>query len=185
MKNIPRILFCSLLLLLPASVQASVSGMNVTVSDAAGQLVYRGTTNADGTFSTGRIARGNYVVQLNARGASVARGEYAIVIGAGKHKVVAESVAGEKFVGGGVAMRVRAAGGTRISGQVAQGGADAVRARIVDGRRYVLAYPPVGSNLGPRWIEEGTPSPFNTVRYSYDSVRDLQDRGAGIPRRTR
>lgn len=185
MKNIPRILFGSLLLLTAASVQGSVGGMDVTVSDAAGLLAYRGKTNADGTFSTARIKRGNYVVQLNARDESVRGGEYAVVVGAGRHKVVAESVAGEKFVRGGVAMRVKATGGTRISGQIAEDGSTALGTRIVNGRRYVLLGAPIGSNLGPRWVEEGTPSPFNVVRYSYDSVRDLQDRGAGIPRRGR
>lgn len=184
MKNMSRgLLLCSFLLLLAASVQARVGGMDVTVSDSAGRLAYRGQTDADGTFSTGRIAPGKYVVQLNARDASVRDGEYAIVVGAGRHKVVADSVAGEKFVRGGVAMRVKAPGGTRISGQVAEGASAVLGRRIVDGRRYVLTVGLIGTNLGPRWVEEGTPAPYNIVRYSYDSVRDLQDRGAGMPRR--
>jgi hypothetical protein len=184
MKNMHRcILLCSFLLLLSSSVQASVRGIDVTVSDVGGRLAYRGKTNADGTFSTDRIAPGNYVVQFNAKAASVAADEYAIVVGAGRHKVVAESVAGEKFVGGGVAMRLKAPAGTRISGQVAQGRADGRGLRIVNGRRYVLATVPMGSNLGPRWVEEGTPSHLHVVRYNIDTVRDLQDRGAGMARR--
>ena len=177
------ILLGSFLLLFASSVQADVGGIDVTVSDSEGRLGYRGKTTGDGTFSTGRIAPGNYVVQFKDADASVRDGEYAIVVGAGRNKVVAESVAGEKFVGGGVAMRVKAAAGTQISGQVAQGRADALGARIVNGRRYVLAAVPIGSNVGPRWVEEGTALPLNIVRYSLDSVRELQDRGSGMARR--
>ena len=182
-KMLRGVLLGSFLLLLVPSVQASVRGMEVTVSDSEGRLAYRGTTRADGSFSTGHIAPGKYVVQFKSWDGSVAGDEYAVVVGAGRHKVVAESVAGEKFVGGGVAMRVKAAPGTRISGQVAQGAANALGVRIVDGRRYVLASGVVGTNLGPRWVEEGTPPPMNIVRYSLDSVRELQDRGSGMARR--
>ena len=184
MKKMPRgVLLCSFLLLVASSVQAAISAMNVTVSDADGRLTYRGKTDADGTFSTGRIAPGNYVVQFNGKGGSVAAGEYAIVVGAGRHKVVAESVTGEKLVGGGVAMRLKAPAGTRISGQVAQGRADALGTRIVNGRRYVLAVASIGSNLGPRWVEEGAPSDLNVRRYNIDTIRELQDRGAGMAHR--
>ena len=139
--------------------------------------------SADGTFATGPIAPGNYVVQFKGKDAANDDAAYAIVVGAGRHKVVAYSVRGDKFASGGIAMRVKAPAGTRISGQVAEGAANALGARFANGRRYVLAYAPIGSNVGPRWVEEGTPPSWNVVRYSNDTMRELQDRGAGMARR--
>ena len=151
--------------------------MDVIVVDAKSNLAYRGRLAADGSFSTGTLRPGNYVVQFNARG-GVPRENYAIVVGAGRNKVVAESVNGGKFADGGVAMRVKVPSGARIVGHVATGGAEAAGVKIINGRRYVLAFESIGSHLGARWVEEGTKSSRNIIYWDREAVQEMQDRGS-------
>jgi hypothetical protein len=48
-------------------------------------------------------------------------GQYSIIIAAGKKKVVADSIAGAKFLSGGVALRVDVGAGLGIVGHVSAG----------------------------------------------------------------
>lgn len=160
---------------------AATPSINVTVADASGKVAYKGKTAANGTFSTGKLQPGNYVVQFNSDNA---KGDYAIVVSAGKKKVTADSVAGGKFAKGGVAMKVDNSAGVNISGQVAEAVkngestlADGTKVKVVNGKRYVWVSGGTGSNLGGRWVEEGTPEARNVGRLSTDSVRSIQDRG--------
>jgi hypothetical protein len=110
------------LLLVAASVaHGAVPPLNVTVSDSAGKAAFKGTTKSDGDFATAKLQPGNYVVQFTTTNSSVRNGQYSIVVGAGKKKVVANAVAGEKLLGGGVAMRVEVGAGLNIVGQVVLG----------------------------------------------------------------
>lgn len=140
-----------------------VRNVDVTISDGAGRLAYRGQTDGNGVFVSGQIAPGNYVVQFNAKNAPPNRNDYAIYAAAGRHRIVADAVAGAKLAGAGVAMRVKATGKTVILGQVVAGGVDALGTRIVNGKRYVLVAPRTG-DLGPRWVEEGTDTGRNVTR---------------------
>jgi hypothetical protein len=142
---------CAVVGLVASDAHGNVSGMDVTVSDAAGRPVYRGKTDAAGAFGTGRVAPGVYVVQLNAKKVALDRNDYGIFAAGGTHRVVADAVEGAKFASGGVAMRLKLKTATPIIGQVALG------TKIVDGTRYILMAPQTGSNIGPRWVEEGTP----------------------------
>jgi|GEM_PF-1360539 len=117
MKNLfPRFGLC-LFLVAASFANAGVPSMNVTVSDSTGKAAFKGATKADGSFATANLLPGNYVVQFTAKNSSV-KGQYSIVVAAGKKKVVADAVAGEKFLGGGVAMRVEVGAGLNIIGQV-------------------------------------------------------------------
>jgi hypothetical protein len=97
---------------------AGVPSMDVTVSDSTGKAAFKGATKADGGFATNKLQPGNYVVQFAAKNPSIKGGQYSIVVAAGKKKVVANAVAGERFLGGGVAMKVEVGAGLNIIGQV-------------------------------------------------------------------
>jgi hypothetical protein len=185
MKNITRkILLPFVLVAASAAYGASVPTMDVTVSDSNGYLAFRGRTASNGTFATGRLKPGKYVVQFNARGAAVQQENFALVVAAGKQKVVAEDVDGSKFAEGGVAMRVNVGPSLNITGQVATetaGGLASLEGRkikVMNGKRYVWIGEETGSNMGGRWVEEGTAEERNVVRLSSAGVADLQERGS-------
>ena len=174
-------LFVSLLAAASAVHAAGVPNVEVTVSDAAGRLTYRGKTDANGVFATGRVAPGNYVVQFQTTKAAAKGKDYAIFAAAGRHSVVADAVAGAKFSGGGVAMRLKPAITTPIIGQVALGGVNELRTKIVNGVRYVLLPPETGS-LAPRWVEEGTHPGRNITRLAVDEPSMIKANAAGEAR---
>jgi hypothetical protein len=153
--------------------------MDVTVSDASGKLAYQGRTGSNGTFSTGKLAPGQYVVQFNAQKSAVKGEHYALVVSAGKKKVTAESVEGEKFAAGGVAVKVEVGRGLGITGQVATNMAAMAstdgKVKVINGKRYVWVATETGSGLGGRWVEEGTPSSANLTRMSNDGVHAVQE----------
>jgi hypothetical protein len=118
MKNLlPKFGVC-LFLVAVSVANAGVPPMNVTVSDSTGKAAFKGATQADGGFATTKLQPGNYVVQFTAKNSSMKGGPYSIVVAAGKKKVVANAVASEKFLGGGVAMRVEVGADLNIIGQV-------------------------------------------------------------------
>ena len=158
-----------------------VPNVEVTVSDGAGQLRYRGKTDANGVFATGRIAGGSYVVQFNVRNVAGNRNDYAIFAAAGHQRVVADAVSGAKLAGAGVAMRLKSTTGTLIVGQVAVGGLDALGTKIVNGVRYILA-PPETGDLGPRWVEEGTHSARNITRVKIEDPSMIKGNLSGSAR---
>jgi len=121
MKNLfPHLGLC--LFLAAASVaNAAVPSLNVTVSDSAGKAAFKGTTKGDGEFATAKLKPGSYVVQFATTNSSVKGGQYSIVVAAGTKKVVANAVAGEKLLGGGVAMKVEVGAGLNVAGQVVAG----------------------------------------------------------------
>lgn len=184
MKILTRILAPSLLLLL-ASVAygAGMPILDVTVSNESGNAIYKGKTSANGTFATGNVQPGKYVVQFNSRGAG--SGQYALVISAGKTKVMAEAVPGSKFAQGGVAMRLEAGKGVNITGQVSSGKMAPAKAvkmsgnakiKIVDGKKYIWVGPATGSNIGGHWEEEGRASAQNVQGVDSQSLIDTGGR---------
>ncbi len=161
--------------------------LSVTVSDATGLVAYKGRTNAAGVFATGKLQPGDYVVQFNSSDAT--SGTYALALSAGKQKVTAEAVPGAKFAKGGVAMKVKVGPEMNITGQVWTGKAGTVLAnagntkvRIINGRRYVWLATQTGSNLGGRWVEEGTPEAQYVERMSRQGIDDLQARDLRAPK---
>src|SRR5471032_2895515 len=105
MKKMIRSLAMSFLIVGTAMAYGGIPPMNVTVSDASGKAAFKGATNTSGAFATAKLQPGNYVVQLNSSSSELKGKKYAVVVAAGKKKVSAD-VAGEKFAGGGVAMKV-------------------------------------------------------------------------------
>ena len=81
--------------------------------------------------------------------------QYLVVVSAGKKKVIADAVPGEKFNSGGVAMRVKVGPGLNITGQVASQQsvvlAGSPNVRVINGQRYVWVTNVTGSHLGLCW----------------------------------
>ena len=172
--------FCAGLLVAASAVHAGgVPNVDVTVSNGAGRLTYRGKTDANGVFATGRVAPGNYVVQFQAKKAAANRDDYAIFVAAGRQKIVADAISEAKFSGAGVAVRVKPATRTPIMGQVVLGGVNELRTKIVKGVRYVLRQPETG-DVAPRWVEEGTQSARNLSRIRIDDSAMIKANLSGV-----
>lgn len=153
----------------------AVPAMNVTVSDASGKAAFKGATNAQGTFATANLKPGNYVVQFNSNSAAVKGNHYAIVVSAGKKKVSAAAVPGEKFTGGGVALKVDVGAGLNITGQVATEANGAVK----NGKKMVWIPPQLGSNMRGHWVEEDSAEAVaakNALTLRNSDVQKMQDK---------
>jgi hypothetical protein len=177
MKKLFRSAFV-LALLGAASVSFAAAPVDVTVSDASGRLAYKGRVNAGGTFATGKLQPGEYVVQFNS--GNLPKDDYALVISAGKQKVVADAVGAEKFAAGGVAMKINVGNDLNITGQLTSARAGAVGAkggkvRMINGKRYVWVTSSTGSNLGGRWVEEGSARAENVIKLDENAVRKFQE----------
>jgi hypothetical protein len=105
-------------LVLAAAAHAGTSAIKVCVSDEAGKVAFKSVIDAGTTFGTDNLKAGNYVVQFNSSSGALKENQYLVIVSAGRRKVVADSVSGKKFDGGGVAMRVRVAAGLKIMGQI-------------------------------------------------------------------
>jgi hypothetical protein len=149
MKKMIRSLAMSFLIVGAAMAYGGIPPMNVTVSDASGKAAFKGATNTSGAFATAKLQPGNYVVQFNSSSGELKGKQYAVVIAAGKKKVSAD-VAGEKFAGGGVAMKVDVGAGLNIMGQVAAQTGPVSKG----GKKMVWIAKKTGSNMPGHWAEE-------------------------------
>jgi hypothetical protein len=172
----------AVLLGLTLTAHGSVPSMEVTVFDANGKVAFKAPMSANATFATRNLLPGDYVVQFNTRSATVKDNQYLLVVAAGKKKVIADSVPGAKFTGGGAAMKIRVGPDTRITGQVvdeqptAQG--DGPRKyRVVNGQRFVWVTTELGSNQGGHWVEESLAPARNVIAWKIDDFRNRMDRG--------
>jgi hypothetical protein len=172
-------LLAALVLTAPLSDGGEVAKVDVTVSNEAGKLVYRGNTDSNGVFATKQVPPGNYVIQFNAKSAVLNRNDYAIYAAAGHRRVVADAISGAQLARAGVAMRLKPAVSTPIIGQVALGGVNALGTKIVKGVRYVLL-PPGTGDIGPRWAEEGSPPARNVTRIRVDDPNMIKPPPAGM-----
>ena len=174
-----KLLTCLALTVLLSTAHGGIPGIKVLVSDSSGKVAFKGVTNADATFATGALPAGDYVVQFGSTRAELKGNQYLLVISAGKKKVIADAVAGEQFAGGGVAMRLKVAGGSQIAGQVATQESTLVqgvtKVRVINGERYVWVQSVLGSNLGPHWEAEGIAIARNVGLVSKEKMRKIQD----------
>ena len=172
---------CAILLSIASTTAADVPPMQVTVFDASGKVGFKGATDTNGVFTTPNLQPGNYVVQFNAKNAAAKGNQYLMVISAGKKKVIATDVSGEKFSGGGVAMRINVGAGLKITGQIANdqriASAGSLQYKIVGGQRFVWEAAETGSNVGGRWVEASLAPARQITRWDQDTLRRFQDRG--------
>jgi hypothetical protein len=142
-----------LLLLIAAScADAALPAIKVSVLDASGKDAFKGATDGEGVFTTPNLRPGNYVVQFNSTSLAKKGSHYALVVSAGKKKVVANAISGEMFEGPGVAMRVTVGSGLKIIGQVAPEPAGGFK----NGKKMVWIPRQLRSNLPGHWVEEGS-----------------------------
>ena len=170
MKNMIRSAALSLFCFAVSMAYGGVPAMNVTVSDASGKAAYKGATNSGGTFATAKLTPGNYVVQFNSKSPSVKGNSYAVVVSAGSKKVAANAVPGEKFNGGGVALKVDVGNGLNITGQVAEEKGPTTK----DGKKMVWIPPAVGSNLPGRWVPEDSAEAKTSKARTHMSTKEVQ-----------
>lgn len=169
--------FFALLFSIALTVRGGIPALQATVFDANQKIAFHGPVGSDGSFATRSLPPGKYVVQFKTKNTAARNNLYLLVVSAGTKKVIAAAVPGQKFTGGGVAMKVDVGPSFRIIGQVAQ--EDAVtgqgvsRYRVIDGKRYV--WTTTGSNLGARWVEERLAPALNVVNVTMDNVRTIQD----------
>lgn len=177
MKNTARLSLLVVAFFAASIACGAVPAMNVTVSDASGKANFKGTTDSKGFFATANLPPGNYAVQFVSNSAAVKGNNYSIVVSAGKKKVTAGPVPGEKFAKGGVAMKVDVGPGLNITGQVVTAMSGAVK----DGKRMVWIPPMLGSNLPGRWVDaDSSDAAASKSRgtLSKDAVNRIQESGS-------
>lgn len=176
MKTLARSLFVVLVLFAASFAYGAVPHVKVTVFNSNGAVAYIGATDSNGTFATPSLAPGRYIVQFNSK--NLQDNAYAVVISAGNKKVVANSVAGQQFAGGGIAMKLSVGGGLNITGNV-------ISATNADGSAKVMVWVPqmLGSNMPAHWAEKGSADEMLSRtrgiihRYSLVKMQDHNDRG--------
>jgi hypothetical protein len=158
-----------------------IPSMNVTVFDATEKVVFKQSTGANATFSTGALPAGKYVVQFNTRSGAVKGNQYLLVVSAGQKKVIADAVAGDTLTRGGAAMKIQVGSGLQISGQVLndEGIADASgpKFRTIDGKRYVWVREHTGTNIDGRWVDVTTAPDRTVVLWNKAELQKRMDRG--------
>jgi hypothetical protein len=170
-----------LLLGIASAAYAAVPPMEVTVFDTSGRVAFKGPVSANASFATTTVPAGHYVVRLNTNSAGVRNNQYLLVVAAGKKKVIAADVPGEKFITGGVAMKVEVGSRSQITGQIANEQATADQGvskyRVINGKRYTWVATELGSNRGGHWVEEGSPPIRNVMVLTFDELQKRMDRG--------
>jgi hypothetical protein len=76
------------------------------VSDDSGKVAFKGTTNANGSFTTANLKPANYIVQFRSSSAAMKGSRYTITISAGTQKNSADGLSAERFASAGVAMKI-------------------------------------------------------------------------------
>lgn len=170
----------ALLLGIASAASAAVPPIEVTVFDASGRVAFKGPLSANASFATKDVPAGHYVVQLNTHSAAVKNNQYLLVVAAGKKKVIASAVPGEKFIAGGVAMKVEAESRLQITGQIAKDQATADQGvskyRVINGKRYVWVTAGLGTNRDGHWADDSLSSMGNVTVWTSDELQKRMDR---------
>lgn len=138
-------------LLIAVSMVYGGEPINVTISDAGGKATFKGKASANGSFATGNLKPGNYVVQFNSSDPAVRGKKYTFVVSAGAKKVSSTAVPGENLAKG-VAMKVDVGPGLNITGQIVSNAERLTK----DGKKMVWIPPQLGSHMPGHWAEEGS-----------------------------
>lgn len=176
MKNLSWGLFL-VVVLFAVTAFGGVPPVNVTVVNAGGKASFTGKTDSKGYFATANLSPGNYAVQFVSNSAAMKGNNYSIVVSAGKKKVSAGPVLGEKFAKGGVAVKVDVGAGLNITGQIVTAQSGPVK----DGKKMVWIPPQLGSHQPGHWVEEDSAeakAAKSSGTLSSDAVRSMQDRGS-------
>ena len=196
MKILPSVLLMAMAVATPLTMRANVPGVDVTVKKD-GKAFYQGKTDSNGRFTTNSLEPGAYNVELRAPKSINLKGQkLAIAVAAGK-EAPRQSNADGGHLHAGAAMSVEVSKASRLTGQITQAGRVAaesakapegmekVRAnvKVINGKRHVWVPGPIGSNVGGRWVDEGSEaaalSTSNRRGGDGDVLRRLQDSNSG------
>ena len=170
---------------------ATLPTMDVTVREkSGGKVVVSAKTDSAGNFSTAEVQPGSYTVEFRAKNSAALQGsQLQISVSTGKGPATQAAAPGARF-GGGVAVVVDLKKPGALRGQVAAQSAVTMTdtgetkgplrpgsVKIINGKRYVWMAPELGSNVGGKWVPEGSPGApaANTTRGNQDMLRRMQD----------
>jgi hypothetical protein len=177
MKTILRSVVIGMLAAIVSVASGAVPVVNVTVLNSSGKTLYKSATDGKGAFATGKLQPGEYVVQFNSKSAPKTS-RYALIASAGKEKVVANGIAGDKLIAG-VAVTIQVGPGLNLTGQVT--GEDKNSAPIGRNGKLMVWIPKViGSNLAPHWAESDSAEAkgvMTSASYSMKNMQSKQNQG--------
>ena len=146
------------------------ASVKVTVKEnTSGKTVHLATTDAAGKFASPNLPAGSYNVEFrSAKGAGFEGKQLSISLSTGKGAPRKATAVG-KHLQSGVALAVDVPANAKLTGEVlvagrevaeapAPAGMEKVRAnvKVMNGKKYVWIRPPIGSNMGGKWVEAGT-----------------------------
>jgi hypothetical protein len=173
MKTLTRGLVIGLVAAAASVAFSAVPPINVTVLDSSGKSAFKGATDGKGTIATGTLKPGEYVVQFNSKSAPKAS-RYALIASAGKEKVVANGILGDKLSAG-VAVTIRVGPGLNLTAQVTA--EDKNSARIgKNGKLMVWIPKQIGSNLAAHWAESDSAEAKLVEGGASYSIRNMQNK---------
>ena len=174
MKTIARSIVVALIAAATSVASAAVPPITVTVSDAGGKTAYKGAISGKGTFATGKLQPGGYVVLFNSKSAPKGS-KYVLVVSAGTKKVVASAIEAEMLAAGGAAMKIDVGAGLNITGQVAAEDKNSAPMGH-NGKPMVWIPKVVGSNRPPHWAESDSAEAKEVQTSSSFSIKNIQDK---------
>jgi tRNA threonylcarbamoyladenosine modification (KEOPS) complex Pcc1 subunit len=181
-----------------SAASANVGGLDITVKKG-GKAVFKGKTDTTGSFATGALEPGSYNVEVRSPASMDLKGQkLAITVTAGKSAPM-QSTANGAHLRGGVAVSVDTNKTASLRGQVTHAGGmveqkapegyEKVRAnvKVINGKRHVWVPAPIGSNMGGRWVEEGTEgavlSTSNKKGGDAEVMQKIQDQSSNVGQR--
>ncbi|MEY2508515.1 MAG: hypothetical protein QOH01_2844 [Verrucomicrobiota bacterium] len=167
-----RIVSC--LSLVGSLAYGAIPSVNVTVADSSGKTTSKGVTNAKGTFATGALKPGAYVVQFNSATAS-SSGRYAFIVSAGKKSMTANGIPAEKLAKGGVAMKIDVGAGLNITAQVTAEDKNSAPMGT-NGKLMVWIPKQIGSNIAAHWAESDSAEAKQAQTSGSYSAKNIQDK---------
>jgi hypothetical protein len=179
MKTIARSIFVGWICVAAAAVASGgIPQINVTVLDSSGKTAFKGPTNGGGVCAAGTLKPGGYVVQFNSKSAPKTS-RYMLIASAGKEKVVANGIPGEKFVAG-VAVTIQIPSGSSLMVQVTA--EDKNSAPIGHNGKLMVWIPKLtGSNIAPHWAEsDSAEAKIVQTSSSYSSKNILNKQNQGV-----
>jgi hypothetical protein len=161
---------------------------DVTVKQKpGGNAVFKGKTDGRGNFTTPELNPGSYTAEFRSSQAAAMKGRnITITINSGKGQSSQSTAPAEKFASG-VGMTFDIKKASKLTGQIgAEAGTEAVanikggttgNVKIINGKRYVWMPPELGSNMGGKWVPEGSPGVprANIQRGNRDGLQRMQD----------
>lgn len=146
---------------------AGVSGVDITVKQTSGGKTMRQVkTNAAGDFSLGSLPEGAYTLEFRAKNLPQLKKQQVTISVAGTKKSgKLDKIPGDHLLAG-VALKVEAARGAGVTGQ------------ITTGPRMVWIPPMLGSNRPGHWVEEDSAEAKASKTRSHmsnDSLKKMQE----------